>query len=94
MSRSALETLPTISQTMSQRFTDATINNVGNSGGYRLPSWKLICNDKKMLEKNTKKNLPTRNRSEIVLFALKQAQALLDLKFLANLKGQLFITLV
>ena len=38
----------------SQRFTDTTISNVGNSGGYLLPLWKTLCNDIKNAGKNRK----------------------------------------
>ena len=47
------------------QLTDITVINVGNSGGYLLPYWKIVCNDKNNSGKiinfirSTRMNSPT-----------------------------------
>ena len=49
------------------QLTDITIMKAGNTGGYLLPYWKVICNDKNIngkiqnFIKSTKSNSPTGN---------------------------------
>ena len=55
------------------KLTDTTVIKAGNTGGYLLPNWKILCNDKNNsgkitnFIKSTKTNSPTGNSGAINL---------------------------
>ena len=55
------------------QLTDATVMKVGNTGGYLLPYWKFVCNDKNKsgkiqnFIKSTKTNSPTSELAATIL---------------------------
>ena len=45
------------------QITDTTVIKVGNSGGYLLPRWKIVCNDKNNISRITNFVRSTRTNS-------------------------------